>query len=645
MAHARKQGAAHACRAAGGGTNSRRSVRVVFSRWTFALTCLTVSLAVARGQSPNEAPRLPDPGVQLAAQPPAPQPATPPEPAPPPRRATDSSVGPVRPRMEGLAAGVLPLGATPAPTKAVIDRFGNFVTGIDDPQNNLDLIVGRPRVMHLKEAPFRIQVADEGIMSYNILGRSPKELTILGRNVGSTVFNMWFGDPEDVSKQTLLSYVVHVLPDPEIKERLERTYKALEDEINRAFPDDYVCLFLVGDKLVVSGEAKDSMEATKILQVIRASAPGIAGSPAAAIIPTNNINLNVNSPLLGPNNPPTPALENYILQGESNIINLLRIPGEQQVMLRVTVAEVSRAAARQIGLNFAINNNHGIQVFAQNTGGLIQSRFGGATTALNAAANSIANLPAAIDNGQIPIAIQALRNVNLARSLAEPNLVTLNGHPAQFKVGGEFPVPVVTGATAVGLSGVSFVPFGVQLQFTPYITDKDRIRLQLNASVSVRDVATGANFGTGNSGNTFVPGLNDRTITTTVEMREGQTLAIGGLLQTNLGGDTSRVPLFGDLPFGGQIFRVDHTSASESELVLLVTPELVHPMEPNQIPPLPGSDYFEPGDLEFYLFGRLESRRSYDYRSPVMDDCARMKAYRHCELLYFVGPHGHCDEK
>jgi pilus assembly protein CpaC len=161
--------------------------------------------------------------------------------------------------------------------------------------------------------------------------------------------------------------------------------------------------------------------------------------------------------------------------------------------------------------------------------------------------------------------------------------------------------------------------------------------------VSTRDVATGATFGTGNTGSTFVPGLTTRTFSTTVEMREGQTLAVGGLLEVDLGSRSSRVPLLGDIPFGGQLFRSDSTSAQERELVMLVTPELVHPLEPKEVPPLPGSDFFEPGDLEFYLYGKLESQRAYDYRSPAMTDIHRMCAYRHCELLYFVGPHGHCD--
>src|SRR5262249_49754877 len=142
---------------------------------------------------------------------------------------------------------------------------------------------------------------------------------------------------------------------------------------------------------------------------------------------------------------------------------------------------------------------------------------------------------------------------------------------------GEFPVPIVTGATAVGLQGVSFVPFGVFLTFVPWIADRDRINLELSAFVSTRDVATGANIG-----GTNVPGLTTRNVVTTVVLREGQTLAIAGLVQNNLGGQTSRVPFFGDIPFPGQLFRVDRTQASESELVLLVTPELVHPMEPKE---------------------------------------------------------------
>lgn len=529
---------------------------------------------------------------------------------------------------ESLEAASKPrLGKVPPLTPELLDKWNTWVrTGIDrgDPEFTLDLIQDRPRLFYLKEAPFRIQISDQEILSYNLIGRDPREMTLLGKEAGSCVLNFWFGDREDISKQTVLSILVNVYPDPERRERLVRVYKAMENQISEMFPDAMVCLTLVGDKLVVSGEVKDAVEATKILQIIRASTRRrrrVTENPATAVqspVPPGQEDLNLGDPFQAP------TMDDYILPGETRIVNLLRIPGEQQVQLRVTVAEVSRSAARNIGLNYNITNNSGIQVFANTTGGV----------------GAIANLPTLIDNGHIFLAIQALRNVKLARSLAEPNLVALNGRTAFFQAGGEFPVPIVTGATAVGLQGTAFVPFGVLLSFTPIITDKDRIRLQVQATVSVRDVAIGTNIAGAN-----VAGLNVRTITTTVDMREGQTFAIGGLLQTNFGSESTRVPLFGDLPYLGNLFGQSNTSSSESELVLLVTPELVHPMEPKEVPALPGSDMFEPSDLEFYLYGRISSRRPYDYRAPAMEnDIHRMAAYRHCQLLYFVGPHGHAEE-
>jgi pilus assembly protein CpaC len=335
------------------------------------------------------------------------------------------------------------------------------------------------------------------------------------------------------------------------------------------------------------------------------------------------------------------------------VINMLHIPGEQQVMLKVVVAEVNRAAARSIGLNWAISNDEGMVVFANRTGNLLTGSgqtsgstgtggggMGGTggTGAFTSALQLGGNLPALLDNGQVALAIQALRTLKLARSLAEPNLVALNGRPASFLAGGQFPVPIVTGFTAAGLQGVSFVPFGVQLQFVPAIMDKDRIRLNVNAEVSTRDVATGTMVGTSN-----VPGLSTRNFATTVELREGQTLAIAGLIQNNFGADSERVPGFGDVPILGRLFNVDRTSYADQELIVLVTPQLVHPLDPHESPPITGADVFEPGDIEFYLLGRMESRRSYDYRSSVRNDLHRMIRYRHCEDIFILGPHGHSD--
>jgi pilus assembly protein CpaC len=251
------------------------------------------------------------------------------------------------------------------------------------------------------------------------------------------------------------------------------------------------------------------------------------------------------------------------------------------------------------------------------------------------------NLPAIIDNGKVTLAIQALRNLNLARSLAEQNVVALNGQTARFRAGGEFPVPAATLTFGAVGQGVSFIPFGVQMQFLPYITDRDRVRLQVSASVSTLDPSLGATIGGGaGSTGTSVPGLNSRTFQTTVELRGGQTFAVAGLTQNTFGATTVRVPFFGDLPLLGPLAGENQTSHGEQEIVILVTPELVHPLQTCATPPVPGADVFEPGDVEFYLLNRLESRRSYDYRSSVRTDCARQKRYEHCDDLFIIGAHG-----
>jgi pilus assembly protein CpaC len=534
-----------------------------------------------------------------------------------------------RPRLPYLGAPA-PLGHTPRPSAQTIEKTKELIGEIIDPESSLTLVVGRPRLLIMKGILKRVQMADENVATYGLYSEG-RELSVIGTRIGSTVMNLWFQDPKDDKKETILSFLVQVIPDPEVKLRLEAVYKTLEEEINRAFPDSWICLGLVGDKLVVSGQAKDIAEATQILRILRANAPDEEAD--ASQIPVSNVNLTVSSLDLATG---VPTISDYLLAGGPNVVNLLRIPGEQQVNLRVTVAEINRTAARSIGVNWSIANNNGVTVFQQNTGNLQLDSAGGGG---GAGRQNIANIGAALDQGLVNIAINALKDLNFARTLAEPNLVTLSGHPASFQAGGQFPVPVVTGFTGAGLQGVTFVPFGVQLSFTPYVTDRDRIRLEVSAEVSTRDLSAG----TTSVGGSAVPNLLTRNFQTTIEMREGQTFAVAGLIQTNYGANSSRVPLLGDLPIVGHLWGFTQSSAGEQELVILVTPELVHPLEAKEITPLPGSDVFEPGDYEFFVWNRLESRRSYDFRSPVMTDIHRLLRYRHCDQLYILGPCGHSD--
>ena len=317
-----------------------------------------------------------------------------------------------------------------------------------------------------------------------------------------------------------------------------------------------------------------------------------------------------------PANSPAATDEQLVQAAGPNVVNLLRVPGEQQVMLRVTVAEVNRAAARSIGLNCSVERHDGVTIFDTRTGELAGlTSMGGA------------NVPVFLDDGQIGLAIHALRGLNLARSIAEPHLATLNGHRAEFATGGKFPVP--------SASGVSFIPYGVRLNFTPIVQEQGTIRLNVQAEVSTKDVASTVTIGC-----TPVPGVNERTFQTTVELHEGQTMAVAGLIQNNFGSASKGSLALCELPCIGRLFGSEITANSDQELIVLITPELVHPMECKDVPPLPGAAIIQPSDLEFYLMGQLQGQVIAP-RGPAPVDPAQLKRVNHCEDLFIAGPQGY----
>ncbi|ADB15864.1 type II and III secretion system protein [Pirellula staleyi DSM 6068] len=522
--------------------------------------------------------------------------------------------------------------ANPVPTAEVSQRFDRFIQRKIDPENTLEVILGRPRILVFNETPKRIYLPDESIAAFQVI--DDRQISIVGRSVGSTALNLWVIDPE-TGKEIVLSYLVKVLPEPQLKERLEAVYAGLEREINQAFPRSKIQLSLIGDQLAVRGQAHDAVEANQILQIVARHSPTKSqdefGRPVQYVQQAAFIDQQ-RDPLVDQDQAfLRQTVVDSALLARSGIINLLQIPGEQQVMLRVTVAEVNRTAARSIGLNFSVQNNQGTTVF-QNLTGQLGAAGGG----------NLSNVLASLDNGQVILAINALRSLRLAKTLAEPNLTTLNGQQATFRAGGSFPVPQIGGLGGTGLQGTVFVPFGVSIEFTPYVIDRDRIRLKLSAGVSVRDESLGTSIGgSAGAGGTQVAGLNSRTFDSTVELREGQTLAVAGLIQTNMGADSDRVPFWGDLPIIGHTGGFSRTTAGEQELVILVTPELVHPLEACDTPSLPGADVFETGDIEFYLGNHLEARRMRDYRSTVRTDFARIRAGdKLCEDQFIIGPNG-----
>lgn len=504
----------------------------------------------------------------------------------------------------------------------------DYVISETSNENVMTLFENQPRILKFRTAPVRTYIPEAGgeIIAIRFVDPdSATQVAIEPLAVGSTVLTLWFPNPQAEDGEESISWLVNVTEDPQAGRRYEELLSDLERDVNRAFPNSAVTLTYVGSQVVVRGQAKDVEEATQILRIVSASLPN------EDVVEKLPVNLNE----VGFFTVPTQRVEDAgsltgafngdnssgVNQGRINnrIVNLLEIAGVHQIMLKVTVAEVNRSASRAIGANLEFGSAGDAARFFTSLG------------APTGAASFVVN------RGDFDLAIRALKEMNLARSLAEPTLTTLNGQPANFNVGGSFPVPVVTGQTAAGLQGVEFQQYGVQLNFVPIVTDHDRIRLTLQANVSTRDESAGTQFGESD-----VPGLNSRTFQNTVELREGETIAVAGLIQTNLGSRSRRMPFLGDIPFVRRLFSNDGTSYDEQELIVLVTPYLVNPVDAKTTPiALPGSDYYEPDDVEFFIKGSPTGHLDEDYRSPVRTDIHKMKAFRRCEQKMIIGQPGH----
>jgi pilus assembly protein CpaC len=232
---------------------------------------------------------------------------------------------------------------------------------------------------------------------------------------------------------------------------------------------------------------------------------------------------------------------------------------------------------------------------------------------------------AQFDGDDIQVGIHYLQQRGVVRLLSEPTLVTMSGRSATFVAGGEFAVPTVVGAAGLNAITTDFRSFGVIISFMPTVVDKDRIRLQVSPEFSQINAAL-------NVGNT--PGLNTRAVTTTVEMREGQTLAIAGLLE-----DTMTANKQGNVPGLSWLFGNRSISRNETELIILVTPELVHPMEADETPPLPGFDVTEPTNGQFFLHCMLEGTPTMEYRSTIWPNLR--SRYKSGGSAMISGPFGH----
>ncbi|MCA9138864.1 MAG: pilus assembly protein N-terminal domain-containing protein [Planctomycetales bacterium] len=468
------------------------------------------------------------------------------------------------------------------PSNVSIAKEQYLIEEIYEPELLLRVEPSQSKIIKTKVDVTRTAIANPEILDIQLFDND--EIEIIGRQVGETTITFWFDVPG--KGEQVLRYYVEVDNAQQEQRRRDARYKALQSRINELFPNSQIFLFPIDDKVIVRGQARDAKEATEIMRLLGQDA------------------LSTRRPL-----------DTYADRGVADrgfqrygdddfddldadvFINLLHVPGEQQVMLKVRVAELVRNSGRGAGAKFS-------------------SALG--TLKLSSILSGGGNLSVIMDDGDVEFFIGAIQSHGYGKILAEPTLVTLSGKPAKFLAGGEFAVPTTVGVGGAQAATTTFRGFGTELDFTPTVLDKDLVRLQVSPSFSTlnSDATVGG-----------IPGLNRRSVETTVDLREGQWLAIAGLIQDEQGGQNSRVPLLGNLPIMGHLFSTRSTSRYETELVVLVSPELIHPLETEQVPLfLPGMEVTEPTDTDFFARKLIEGYQGFDHRGTVWPEIAQQQA-------------------
>jgi pilus assembly protein CpaC len=273
------------------------------------------------------------------------------------------------------------------------------------------------------------------------------------------------------------------------------------------------------------------------------------------------------------------------------VSNLLNIGGTQQVMLKVRFAEMARSVSKSFSGSLAISSAN----LASETGTYL-SGDNGLGTAIDVADGTLGalSLGASLGGTEIELLLEAMENKGVVRTLAEPNLTALSGQQAKFLAGGEYPIPV---SSDNGIT-IEYKPFGVELEFIPRVVNGDQINLEMKAAVSGVDSTVSYNVD-GFTLNSF----SRRETSTTVEMRDGQSFAIAGLLEDDFQDLSGQVPWLGDIPVLGALFRSAEYSREQTELVIIVTPHLVTPTSGLALA-LPTDRVKIPTESELFLFGK-----------------------------------------
>ncbi len=456
------------------------------------------------------------------------------------------------------------------PARCRADNTARVSIDVTAPER-LTVNTGKSIIMDTREIINRISLADPEVADVLIL--TPTQIYITGKAPGNTRLTLW-SNPEKV----LAVYDLEVVPDIMlIKEKIHTILPAEED----------IRITATYDSITLAGTVSSTSNLSEVL--------AMAGSYA----PKDN-------------------------KGNPMINNLLEVGGVQQVMLEVQVSEISRSLIKKIGFNFNVVNSTGrefgvsildnltnietlqdfpVQQPLKMTNEILTTvsrteAFPVKPLGVSSSINMIFRFLQGGDNWTVLLA--ALKDQGLIKVLAEPTLITLSGKPADFLAGGEFPYPIPQFGDVIT---VEWKSFGVALKFTPTVLDNEKISMEVVPEVSEIDFSNSVAFA-----GFIIPALSVRRVSTVIELNDGQSFAIAGLLREDIREFVRKFPLFGNIPVLGSLFRSSSFIKNETELVIIVTPHLVKPIDKRK-QTLPTDAFVEPDDFEFYLLGEMEGRK------------------------------------
>jgi len=433
----------------------------------------------------------------------------------------------------------------------------------------LELIIGKSTLMRTPSPIERISVGNPSIADVSLI--NPSELYLLGKAYGSTNLVIWRKGAET----TVIDVNVSIDAD-----RMEKKLRDL-------LPDETgIRVRPAADSVILTGVVSSATKAKYAEDIANAFVRDINKNLVLPVT-AGDVKAKAGTALA------ISGTAGGSAEGSAKVVNLLRIAQGQQVMLEVKIAEVSKTLIDKLGSSVAVRRtgNNGDNVFSMLSNFL--SSGGGLLEALNV--------------GRTAISIDGQNDDGLVRVLAEPNIMAVSGQSASFLSGGKIFIPVSqTNSGTVGGSTITLEEkeFGIGVRFTPTVMDGTRINLKLVSEVS--DLTqTGSPFTTVNGVVSILPSLTVRRADTTVQLNDGQSFVIAGLIKNNSTAAIKRFPGLGDVPVLGALFRSSEFQKDQTELLFVITPRLVKPLA--EVPVLPTSNHVEPKPTDVFLYGTVEA--------------------------------------